>query len=83
MKVEKICFSEDPTGHTDRPLYGDNRGNYRSHSKEVVVHTGMDNFRRRLVAGVAVTATHASYILTINRDKKYEIFLAVSSKNRK
>ena len=43
----------------------------------------MDDFHRRLVAGVAVTATHASSILTVNKDKKREILLAVSSKYRK
>ena len=43
----------------------------------------MDDFHRRLVAGVAVTATHVSAILTINRDKKREILLAVISKDRK
>ena len=43
----------------------------------------MDNFHRRLVAGIAVTATHASNILTVNRDKKREILVAVSSKDRK
>ena len=43
----------------------------------------MDDFHRRLVAGVAVTATHPSAILTIIRDKKREILLAVGSKERK
>ena len=43
----------------------------------------MDNFHRRLVAGVSITATRASAILTINRDKKREILLAVSSKYSK
>ena len=43
----------------------------------------MDDFHRPLVAGVAVTATHASDILTINRDKKREILLAVISKDSK
>ena len=43
----------------------------------------LDDFHRHLVAGVAVTATHASAILTINRDKKREMSLAVSSKYRK
>ena len=42
----------------------------------------MDDFHRRLVAGVVVTATHVSDILTINRYKKLEISLAVSSKDR-
>ena len=43
----------------------------------------MDDFHRRLVAGVDVTATHASAILTVNRDKKRGISLAVSNKYRK
>ena len=43
----------------------------------------MDNFHRRLVAGVAVTVTHASAILTVNRYKKLEILLSVSNKDRK
>ena len=43
----------------------------------------MDKFHRRLVAGVSVTATQASAILTVNKDKKREILLAVSSKDRK
>ena len=43
----------------------------------------MDDFHRRLVAGVAVTTTHSSAILTVNRDKKRGILLAVSSKDRK
>ena len=43
----------------------------------------MDDFHRRLVAGVAVTATHVSAILTVNRDKKREISLAISSKDKK
>ena len=42
----------------------------------------MDNFHRCLVAGIAVTASHASAILTINRDKKREMSLSVSSKDR-
>ena len=58
------------------------RGDFRSHSEEVVVHAGMDNFHRRLVAGVAVTATHVSAILTVNRDKNREM-ISVSSKDRK
>ena len=78
-----ILFSGETPGDTDRPLYGDTRGDFRSHSKEVVVHTGMDDFHRRLVAGVAVTATHASAILTVNRDNKRETSLSVSSKDRK
>ena len=51
--------------------------------EEVVVHAGVDNFHRHLVAGVSVTATHASAILTVNRDKKREILLVVNSKDRK
>ena len=43
----------------------------------------MENFHRRLVAGVAVTETHASDILTVNRHKKREISPAVRSKERK
>ena len=43
----------------------------------------MEEFHRSLVAGVAVTATHVSAILTINRDKKREMLLVVSSKDRK
>ena len=43
----------------------------------------MGDFHRRLVAGVAITATHVSDILTVNRDKRREILLAVSSKDRK
>ena len=42
----------------------------------------MDNFHRRLVAGIAVTAANASDILTVNRDKNREM-LSVSSKDRK
>ena len=81
MKVT-ICFSGEVTRDTDRPLDGDTRGDFRNHSKEVVVHAGIDDFHRRLVAGVAVTATHASAILTVNIDKKREILLAVSSKDQ-
>ena len=43
----------------------------------------MVDFHRRLVAGVAVTATQASAILTVNREKKREISLVVISKDRK
>ena len=82
MKVT-TCFSGETPRDTDRPLYGDTRGDFRSHSEEVVVHAGMDDFHRRLVASVAVTTTHASDTLTINRDKKREILLEVSSKDRK
>ena len=75
-----MCFSGETPGDTDRLLDWDTRGNLRNHSKEVVVHSGMDYFHRRLVTGVAVTATHVSSILTVNRYKKLEISLAVSSK---
>ena len=78
-----ICFSGETPGDTDLPLDGDTRSEFRIHSKEVVVLEGMDNFHRRLVAGVAVTVTHVSAILTVNRDKKREILLSVSSKDRK
>ena len=78
-----ICFSGETPGDTDRPLNGDTRGDFRSHSEEVVVHAGMEDFHRRLVAGVAVTGTHVSAILILNIYKKREIFLAVSSKDRK
>ena len=43
----------------------------------------MDNLHRRLVPDVAVTVTCASDILTVNRDKKREISLAVTIKDRK
>ena len=43
----------------------------------------MNDFHRRLVASVAVTATHVSDVLTLNRDKRREISLAVSSKDKK
>ena len=43
----------------------------------------MDNFHRPLVAGVAVTVKRASDILTVNRDNKIEILLAISIKDRK
>ena len=59
------------------------RGDFRSHSEEVVVDAGMENLQRNLVAGVAVTTTHASAILTVNRDKKREILLSVISKDSK
>ena len=65
-----ICFSGETPGDTDRPLDGDTRGDFRSHSKEVVVHAGMEKFNRRLVAGVAVTVTQASAILIVNRYKR-------------
>ena len=79
----KICFSGETPGDTDRTLDGDNRGEFRSNRNEVVVHAGMDDFHRRLVAGVDVTAIDASAIFTVNRDKKREILQAVSSKDRK
>ena len=78
-----ICFSGETPGDIDLPLDGDTRGDFRRHSEEVVVHAGMYDLHRRLVAGVAVTATYVSAILTVNRDKKREISLAVSSKDRK
>ena len=43
----------------------------------------MGDFHMRLVAGVAVTATQASSISTVNKDKKCEISLALSNKDRK
>ena len=43
----------------------------------------MDKFHKRLVSRVPVTATRVSDILTVNRDKKREILLAVSSKDSK
>ena len=81
MKVT-ICFSGETPVDTDRPIDVDTRGEVISHVKEVIVHTGMENFHMRLVAGISVTATHTSAILTINRDKKREILLAVRIKNR-
>ena len=83
--VSKVttCFSGETPGDTDRPIYGDTAGEFRSHSEEVVVNSGMDDFHRHLVAVVAVIVTHASAIFTINRDKKREISLAVNSKDRK
>ena len=78
-----ICFSVETPVYKYLPIDGDTRGDFRSHSEEVVVYAGMDDFHKRLVAGVAVTATHASAILTVNRDKRCEILLAVSSKDRK
>ena len=44
-----ICFSGDTSMDTYRPLDGDTRGDFGSHSKEVVVHAGMDDFHRLLV----------------------------------
>ena len=78
-----ICFSGETPRDTDLPLDGDTRCEFRSHSEEVVFHVGMEELHMRLVAGVAVTSTRVSAILTINRDKKREISLAVSSKDRK
>ena len=63
-----ICFSGETPGDTDRQLDGDTRGNFRSRSKVVVVHAVMDDFHRRLVSGVAVTATHVSAIFTENSE---------------
>ena len=83
--VSKVttCFSGETHGDTDHPLDGDTRDEFRSHIEEVVLHAGMEDFRRRLIAGVAVTATHESAILTVNRDNKREISLSVSSKDSK
>ena len=78
MKV-KICFSGEKPRDTDRPLDGNTIGDFRSHSKEAVAHEGMEDFHRSLVAGVDVTATHVSAIFIVNRYKKREISLAVSS----
>ena len=78
-----IFFSGETPRDIDFPLYGDTRGDFRSHREELVVHAGMDDFHRRLVAGVSVTAERASAILTVNRYKKCKILLAVSSKERK
>ena len=78
-----ICFSGETPGYTYHPIDGDTIGDFRSHSEEIVFHEDMDDFHKRLVAGVAVTVTHVSAILTVNRDKKREISLAVISKDRK
>ena len=78
-----ICFSGETPGDTDHPLDGDNRGDFRSHREEVVVHSGIGDFHRRLLSGVDVTPTRASDILTVNRDNKIEILLAISIKDRK
>ena len=64
----KICFPGETSGDIDRPLDGDNKGDCRSHIEEVVFHAGMGDLHRHLIADVAVTATHASYILTVNRE---------------
>ena len=78
-----IYFSGDTHGDTDLPLDGDTRGDFRIHNDEVVVHAGMYDFHRHLVAGVAVTATHASAILTVDKEKNRQILLALSSKDWK
>ena len=78
-----LCFSRKTPGDTDLQLDEDNRGNFRRHSEEVVVHAGMRDFHRRLVSSTSVNATHAPAILAVNIDKKREILLAVSSKDRK
>ena len=82
MKVTICLYGETP-GYIYHPLDGNTRSDFRSHRKEVVVHAGMEELHRRLVSGVAVTATHASAIFTVNIDKKREISLSVSSKDRK
>ena len=82
MKVT-ICFSEETPVDTNLPLYGYTTGDFRSHSEEVFILAGMNDFHRRIVAGIAVTATRVSAILTVNRDNKREMSLAVSSKDRK
>ena len=63
-----ICFSGETPIDTDRPLDGDTRVDFGSQKEEVVVHAGMDDFHRRLVADIAVTATHASAIFNVNRE---------------
>ena len=63
-----ICFSGETPRDTYRLLYGDIICDFRSHSKEAVVHAGMDGFHKTLVAGVAVTTTHASTMLILNRE---------------
>ena len=78
-----ICFSREKPEDKDRPLDLDTIGDFRSHSEEVVFHADMENFHRRLVAGVAVNATRAADILIVNRDKKREISLAVIIKDMK
>ena len=82
MKV-KIYFSGETPGDTERPLYRDTKGDFISHSEEVLVHVGMDDFHRSLVAGVPVTATNVSAILTVNRGNKREMSLALISKDNK
>ena len=78
-----ICFSGETPGDIYCPIDWDSRGDFKSHSKGVFVNSGVDDFHRRLVSGVAVTATIVSAILTVNRDHKREISLAVSSEDRK
>ena len=78
-----ICLSGETPINTDVPLDDDIRGDFRCHSKEVVVNSGTDDFHRLLVDGLDVTATHASAIMTVHRDKKQEILLTVSIKDRK
>ena len=75
-----ICFPGETPGDTDPPLDGDTRCDFRSHSKEIFFHEGTDESHRGLVAGVAVNATHALAILTVNRDKKREISLEVRTR---
>ena len=82
MKVT-ICFSEETPVDTNLPLYGYTTCDFRSHSEEVFILAGMNDFHRRIVAGIAVTATRVSAILNVNRDKKRKISLPVSSKDRK
>ena len=77
-----IFFSGETPIDTDRTLDRCTRGDFGSHNKEVVVHTGMGDCHRHILADIAVTATHESYILTVNRDKKREILLAVISKEK-
>ena len=81
-KVTIWLYRETP-GDTDLPLHGDTRGDFRSNRKEVVFHACMENFHRRLVAGIAVTAARASSIFTINRDNNREILTEVIIKESK
>ena len=78
-----LRFPGETPRDTYLPLDGDNRGDFRSHSKELFVHAGMEDFHMHLVAGVAVTAKRASAILTVNIDKKLEIPLAAIKKDSK
>ena len=82
MKVT-LCFSGETPVDTDYPIYGDTICDFRSHSQEVAVHTGMDYFQRRIVSGIAVTAARASSIFTINRDNNREILTEVIIKESK